>query len=394
MVHLLQYIRNLAGSPAGRPADGILLERFVTARDEASFTALVKRHGPLVWSVCQRVLRNTPDAEDAFQATFLVLARKAKSIRKPELLANWLYGVANRTARKAKGLAASRRVAEGKVVAVLETVTTSDPDLAVVLEDEVSRLPDKFRAPFVLCYLQGLTNEEAARRLGCPTGTILSRLSRARERLRARLSRRGLAPSALAAVGHVRGEVPRTLVLATVRCTQGGAILRVSEIGEGVLQAMFMTKLKTTAAVLLGIGLLLVPVTFVTRASAPVEQNGQAKAEERDNDVQAADGREARVQAAQKVYEGVLSRWQGDPQFEGPEQLYQWSRRWMEAKQAVDDTRQNRLQAVKDHLERMSQLKAKIEQGVKGRVLPAYELEAGKFYQFEAEQLLRDAERK
>src|SRR6516162_2417722 len=116
MVHLLQYIRNLAGAPAGKPADGILLERYVTARDEASFTALVKRHGSMVWSVCQRVLRSTPDAEDAFQGTFLILARKARSIRKPELLGNWLYGVAYRTAIKAKSLAASRRVVEGKVL--------------------------------------------------------------------------------------------------------------------------------------------------------------------------------------------------------------------------------------------------------------------------------------
>ncbi len=394
MVHLIQYIRNLAGSPAGKLADGILLERFVTAKDETSFTTLVKRHGPMVWSVCQRVLRSTPDAEDAFQGTFLVLARKASSIRKPELLGNWLYGVASRTALKAKSLAASRRVLEGKVVAMPETVTTSDPDLAAVLDDEVSRLPDKFRAPFVLCYLQGLTNEEAAHRLGCPTGTIVSRLSRARERLRARLSRRGLAPSALAAFAHVSGEVPRSLVAATVRSTQGSAVLRVSEIAEGVLQAMFMTKLKTTVAVVLGIGFLLVPVTFVTRASAPVEQNGQAKAVVRDNEVQADDDREARVQAAQKVYEGILKRRQGDPQFEASEPVYQWSRRWMEAKQAVNDTKQNRLQAVKDHLERMKQLKATIEQGIKGGFLPTYEVEAGKFYQLEAEQLLRDAERK
>ncbi len=394
MVHLLQYIRNLAGSPAGKPADGILLERYITAKDEASFTALVNRHGPMVWSVCQRVLRSTPDAEDAFQGTFLVLARKARSIRKPELLGNWLFGVAYRTALKAKSLAASRQIVEGKVVARLETVPTSDPDLAVVLDDEVSRLPDKFRAPFVLCYLQGLTNEEAAHRLGCPKGTIDSRLSRARERLRARLGRRGLAPSALAAVGHVSSEVPRTLVAATLRSIQGGVILRVSEIAEGVLQAMVMTKLKTTVAVMLGIGLLLVSVSFVARASAPVEQNGQAKAEERDNEVQAAADREARVQAAQKVYEGLVSVQQGDPQSATPELFYQWSRRWMEAKQAVDGTRQNRLEAVKDHLERMKLLKVTIEQGIKGRVLRRYEEEAGKYYQLEAEQLLRDAERK
>src|SRR6516162_4079840 len=162
--------------------DRELLERFATRRDEEAFAQLVRRHGPLVLGVCRQVLRQEQDAEDAFQATFLVLSRKAGSIRSAEALPNWLYGVASRLARRMRGAVARRQARE---VALVEP-PTSEPgpggelgDLGPVLHEEIGRLPDKYRLPFVLCYLDGKTNEQAARQLGCPAGTVFSRLARA-----------------------------------------------------------------------------------------------------------------------------------------------------------------------------------------------------------------------
>src|SRR5262245_14585360 len=164
----LQYMRTLA---AGEATDAQLLERFVSRREEAAFAALLQRYGALVLSVCRRVLRQEQDAEDAFQATFLVLARKAVSIDKRASVGSWLYGVACRLAAKAKVATARRRARERP----LPDLPAAEPvpegiwrDLRPVLDEEVSRLPDKYRAPFVLCCLQGKTNEEAARQLGCP----------------------------------------------------------------------------------------------------------------------------------------------------------------------------------------------------------------------------------
>jgi RNA polymerase sigma-70 factor (ECF subfamily) len=169
------------------------VRRFASERDEEAFAVLVRRHGPLVLGVCRRVLGAAPDAEDAFQATFLVLARKAGSIRDPHLLGSWLYGVASRIARKARRAANKRQAREqqlnGRVACAASA--SADPDLLPVLEEELRRLPEKIRAAVGLCYLEGKTNEEAARLLHWPTGTVKGRLARARCLLRQRLTRRG-----------------------------------------------------------------------------------------------------------------------------------------------------------------------------------------------------------
>lgn len=174
-------------------SDGQLLEWFVSQREEAAFAALVRRHGPMVLSVCRRVLRNSHDAEDAFQATFLVLAEKAPRLRQPELLANWLYGVAYRTALHARRRASRRSERERE--AATPPISSSDPEmesreLRRVLDEELQGLPEKYRAPLVLCYLEGMTNEEAARILGWPSGSMSYRLARGRELLRERLESR------------------------------------------------------------------------------------------------------------------------------------------------------------------------------------------------------------
>jgi len=204
-----------------------LLEEFVLRRSDAAFAALVVRHGPMVLAVCRRFLANAHDAEDAFQTTFLVLARKAGHLGRRELLANWLYGVARRVAARVRTLAA-RRLPQGEqpieMIAAKGPVEEA-PDLQPLLHEEVNRLPAKYRGPIVLCYLEGKTNEEAAQDLRCPVGTVKGRLARAREMLRKRLIRRGLALSATVvatalADGEARAEVPPELLAATVEAAR------------------------------------------------------------------------------------------------------------------------------------------------------------------------------
>jgi RNA polymerase sigma factor (sigma-70 family) len=175
-------------------SDAELLDRFTRGRDHAAFAALVRRHGPMVFGVCRRVLRDPHEAEEAFQVTFLVLVRKAGELRQPGRLASWLYGVANRVARKSRVSAARRGKHERAAAGPDMTVPPEElgEDVKAVLDEEMVALPEKYRAPLVLCYLEGLTNEAAAERLGWPTGSMSYRLARGRELLRKRLVRRGV----------------------------------------------------------------------------------------------------------------------------------------------------------------------------------------------------------
>jgi RNA polymerase sigma factor (sigma-70 family) len=188
-------------------ADGQLVGQFLAGRDqgEAALGILIQRHGPRVLSVCRRVLGDAHLAEDAFQATFLVLVEKASRLQDRDLLSNWLYGVAYRTAKKARARDARRRAIERRA-AVFQDAPAADPDraeLRAVIDEEIRRLPERYRTPLILCHLEGLQHQEAARRLGCPVGTVESRLSRARDQLRSRLVRRGLAPTSAAIIAAV-----------------------------------------------------------------------------------------------------------------------------------------------------------------------------------------------
>jgi RNA polymerase sigma factor (sigma-70 family) len=253
MASVIRYLRRVAAPPGD--TDGELLRRFAQERDEAAFTALLRRHGPLVFGVCQRILQNQHDAEDAFQATFLVFARKARWVAKPESLADWLFGVAYRTSCKARAGMARRRAKERQAAVRTPAADSTSGvvwgELRPVLDDEVSRLPEKYRVPFVLCYLDGRTNEEAARLIGCPKGTVLSRLATARERLRSRLTRRGITLSAgLLAValseGVASAVLPPLLAGSTAKSAAAGlASAAVVSLAEGVLRAMRLTKLTT-----------------------------------------------------------------------------------------------------------------------------------------------------
>jgi RNA polymerase sigma factor (sigma-70 family) len=259
--------RFLAAELAKGQPDRQLLALFLRHRDEAAFAALVRRHGPMVFGVCQRVLRNVHDAEDAFQATFLVLARKAGRLTAMEYLHPWLYGVAYRTALKARTLAARRAAHERRAGMLREQVagpTEEEGEIRRMLDEEIQRLPAKYRLPIVLCYCAGRTNAEAARQLGWPPGTVMGRLARAREMLRKRLTRRGVTLSAgvfaTGLAGDALAAVPASLLSPTVNTAvlvaagQAATVVTTAQVAalmEGVLQAMFLAKLKIVTAALL-----------------------------------------------------------------------------------------------------------------------------------------------
>jgi RNA polymerase sigma factor (sigma-70 family) len=266
---MLHSWRALFGAgPVGGLEDGSLLERFAHLQGddaETAFAALVTRHGPMVRRVCQRVLDDPHDADDAFQATFLVLARKARGIQRPERLANWLYGTALRASRRLRADLARRKRHE----AARQTPTSeADPDRseeAEIVLEEVARLPQAYRVAVVLCDLEGLTQEEAARRLGCSDRTLRRRLTHAHDLLRGRLARRGLAPP-LAVLAPQSGPVPQFLIDATARLagpfasgpTAAGVVPAPALIlAEGVIAAMTWTRwmgIAVVATTLLALG--------------------------------------------------------------------------------------------------------------------------------------------
>jgi RNA polymerase sigma factor (sigma-70 family) len=278
---LIQYVLKIARNPSLESATDLeLLTRFAKFRDEAAFAQLVQRHASLVFGVCVRTLGNVQEAEDAFQATFLVLARKASSIRKAELLSNWLYGVARRAAGKARARALCRRLREQSIEdfeschdemlsprrrqkpCMLPEQEVETAELHSMLDEEVARLPQRYRLPFVLCYLQGETNAAAAQKLHCPKGTVQSRLAWARQRLRNQLTRRGYALSvvmneidriSISAPAHVTAAMSYSTTKVAVTYAAGkslasGAVsASVASLAEGVLHTMFMIKLKSAA---------------------------------------------------------------------------------------------------------------------------------------------------
>ncbi len=290
---------------AGGLSDRQLLERFVSGRDasaEAAFEVLVQRHGPMVLRVCQNVLGDATDAQDAFQATFLVLVRRSGSIRRLESLGSWLYGVACRVAARARVDAARRRAAERR--GALRVVQTVDPpesgdqdraEFGPVIQEEVRRLPEKHRAVVALCYWQGLTQEQAATQLGCPLGTVRSRLARARGKLHKRLTRRGLAPlaGAMAAALESRSaeaarlaRVPNGLINSTVEASAqliaGHAISEVAAtsvafLTQNVLRSMFMMKFKMAMAAFVLVGLAAYGASLAAPQSDPGKRPDAAR---------------------------------------------------------------------------------------------------------------------
>jgi len=288
--------RAVLRSDAAGLSDGQLLERFLRDRDESAFELLVRRHGPMVLGVCRRVLRNLHDAEDAFQAVFLVLVRKAGSLRARHLLANWLYAVAHRTALKARGRNWRRQTTSIEEVAEPRAPTAeAASELRSVLDQELGRLPESYRVPIILCDLEGKTRKEAAAQFGWPEGTLSTRLDRGRQLLAQRLARRGVIVAAvpLALAQEAVASLPATLLTSTVKAaasvaagqaaTAGVISANVAALSEGVIHAMFVTKLKNAALIIAVLGLVGTGAGVTTRfvqADDPPARAAAAAAEQ------------------------------------------------------------------------------------------------------------------
>ena len=260
---VIEHLRKVVLCDGAGIGDSELLGRFIERHDGAALAALVKRHGPMVWGVCRRLLGHH-DAEDAFQATFLVLVRKAASVMPREMVGNWLYGVAHQTALQARRSAARRKTREVQVTKMPDTEAVQQdrwPDLQPLLDQELSRLPNHYRAVIVLSDLECKTRKEVAHLLGLPEGTVASRLVRARSLLAKRLTRRGVALScgALAAAlsrNVASSAMPASVVDSTIKAAslfaagQAAISTEVATLAEGVLKTMLLTKLKSVTAVL------------------------------------------------------------------------------------------------------------------------------------------------
>jgi RNA polymerase sigma factor (sigma-70 family) len=270
---LSDFLRRLRGASLNRGAPGAtddsLLESFLDQRDGDAFEALVRRHGPMVLGVCRRILGHAHDAEDAFQATFLVLVQKAASVQPRSLVGNWLYGVACRTALDARRAAAKRRAKEANVLPRTQPPGDDRADLRAVLDEELQRLPPECRAVLVLSDLEGKTRKEVAMHLGWPEGTVASRLARARARLGKRLARYGLVVSGapvgtLLPGGAGSASVPTPLVTSTLKTASlwaagrtganGLVSAQTAALADGVGKAMFLSKLKSVLGILLVLG--------------------------------------------------------------------------------------------------------------------------------------------
>jgi RNA polymerase sigma factor (sigma-70 family) len=269
---MAQILRAMRACEQEGLSDGQLLEQFVHRRDEAAFGTLLQRHGPMVFGVCLRVLGNAADAEDAFQATFLVLVRKAHSLTTRAVLGDFLHGVAQRTALNARRLAARRRVKEAAMArSEAQGEEARDNGLKECLDEALTRLPPKYRLPIILCDLEGQTRQQAAESLGWPEGTVAGRLARGRALLARRVAQRGLAPSvSVLATGFAENaasaSVPAALLSSTIKAATlivasqtamvGVVSANVAVLVEGALKNMMLNKLKTVTAVLFVMALL------------------------------------------------------------------------------------------------------------------------------------------
>jgi RNA polymerase sigma factor (sigma-70 family) len=271
---IFQFLRSTVRSAEADPTDAQLLDCFVSRGDSGALEALVRRHAAMVWGVCRPLLGNHHDAEDAFQATFLVLVRRAASVHPQSRVGNWLHGVARQTALKARSLKAKRQQRERSLPEMPDSETTQHDiwnDLQPLLDREICRLPEKYRAVIVWCELEGKTLREAARQLGCPEGTVASRLARARAMLAKRLRRHGLAMMGGVLTGvfsqRASARVPPSVVSSTIevatRVATGLATtevtsVKIAALTEGVVKSMLLNKLKLGTATLMMILALIV----------------------------------------------------------------------------------------------------------------------------------------
>ncbi len=287
---VLHFLRRCAGERLAHDlSDADLLGRFTAQQDETAFATLLQRHGAMVWDLCRHILQHEQDAEDAFQATFLVLARRAGSIRKQEALAAWLHGVAYRIAHKARTASARRRRHEKEVANMAQpnaSAPATEREARAAVHEELQKLPARYRSALVLFYLEGKSYEETARQLKCRLGTVKSRLARGRELLRSRLARRGLlgsagaigvglAPASAMPAKLLPAAVKAAVSFAAGKATAGIVSAQAMALAQGALQAMMLTKMKAIAVILVLFGIVAAGAT-VARHDVPAEKTGES----------------------------------------------------------------------------------------------------------------------
>ena len=402
-------------SKAGQ-GDGDLLTAYVTSQDPVAFEALVKRHAAMVWGVCRRTLGNDHDAEDAFQATFLILCRKAHSIKPPGMVGNWLYGVARRAALKAKALIRRRQIKEQAFAQLPARSNPSDSErseLRQFLDDELSRLPAKYRVPIVLCDLEGLTRNEACQRLGWLEGTLSGRLSRARSLLARRLLRRGFGLSAgvgatsLASSSATSAGVPPkvlavVLEAALLRGANPTTLSRFSAtaitLSDGIIRTMFYGTIVRTGAALLALATLVGGTGLVIHhASAgqpqaavprkkdePSKQVAPATVERKEAEFIAELCEAAGRECDARMKEFLAGRGTG-------EFLCVSSRRLLQAELEKARDKTERVAALESHFKRMAEVEKVNKERYEASQIATQDLEASRFYRCEAElSLLRE----
>jgi RNA polymerase sigma factor (sigma-70 family) len=413
----LNWIQRISDPAGGGVTDSALLKRFVSARDESAFSALVARHGGMVQGVCRRLLGHEQDAEDAFQATFLILARKAGAVSCGETLSGWLYRVAYHAALAAKTRMKTRTVHERPLVEIGAScaIPRCNPVLDE-LDDAVASLPEKYRTAVVFCYLEGRTYEEAARFLGCPAGTVAVRISRAKKLLRRRLGHRGILSSsgicgsAFAALkessptvsAHCAERITRTVLAASLA---GSTRTDASALAEGLLRSMFMARLRwigtTVLAVTLAVGGTGALAYQLQGAPVPQKEDNDptgGKSEERIKALELA-GRKA----AQTTYDAVWEAYQERRRTDAD--VYQWSVRVYEVQRGAATNKAERIAAAENHLKRMKDLEKAapahstklapmvpgMDPAIKLPFVPDEKVNIAEFYRIEAELWLERA---
>jgi RNA polymerase sigma factor (sigma-70 family) len=400
-------------------SDGALLASYVTSRDEAAFEALVRRHAAMVWGVCRRTLGNDHDAEDAVQATFLILTCKAASIRPPGMVGNWLYGVARTTALKARALIQRRQLKENHAALLSAQNPNSDAErleFRQILDEELSRLPAKYRVPIVLCDLEGLSRKEAFERLGWLEGTLSGRLARGRALLGRRLLRRGFGLMAgagaisLACCPETHAGVPPRLLSAILEAAfsnvsksvaLGTISATVQTLTRGVIRSMFYGTLARTAAAFLALTTLVAGAGLVLHRADAGQQKSPVPSKKDDSSKQVtpavterkeADCIAEMVDAANKECDSRMKEYyagRGTLEF-----LYDSSRRLLQAELEKSSNKAERVAALKAHFSRMLDVeKINILRFEAGKVA-TQDLESSRFYRCEAElNLIRENKR-
>jgi len=373
-----------------------LLERYLEGRDEVAFEALVARHGPMVLGVCRRMLADHTDVDDAFQATFLVLVRRARQLGPRDAIGPWLHGVAARVAMRSRSESARRRRLQpisGDIPAIVDNPAPADREIGEVLDQELDRLPTKYRFPVVLCYLEGQTHEEAARQLKWPIGTVKGRLARARDPLRSRLVRRGLTPSVAAltlalsrdssaAVCHelLDRTVRSSMKIALGQATAHVVSASITSLVEGVLTSMLLNTFKWAGMAVLVSGIAVTGVGVMARqntaanhqetltAPKTLAANAEPGTSDRilaenvatpnvnasNEQPKLVDLRKQLLKAAREEWEQAYKDYLGNNS--GLERAYQASKRLMDAEEAVASPPDDKANAVKGQFERMREL--------------------------------------